>query len=41
VTMALRHLSAIDLKLKRGYPEKFYLLENFVIKRTIAARRAG
>jgi DNA polymerase III delta subunit len=41
LTMALRHLAAIDLKLKRGYPERYYLLEMFVIRRTPAARRTG
>lgn len=38
LTMALRHLSRIDLRLKQGYREGYYLLENFVITRT--ARRS-
>ena len=36
---SLRHLAAIDLKLKRGCPEPYYQLENFVIRRTVPARR--
>lgn len=36
---SLRHLSAIDLKLKRGFPERYYLLENFVIRRAVARTR--
>jgi len=34
IATALRHLAAIDMKLKRGFPEKYYLLESFVIRRT-------
>lgn len=38
---ALRHLALIDMKLKRGYPEKYYLLESFVIRRAAPARKAS
>jgi DNA polymerase III delta subunit len=34
IVFGLRHLAAIDLKLKRGFPEQYYLLENFVVRRT-------
>jgi DNA polymerase III delta subunit len=39
IVFCLRHLAAIDLKLKRGYPEQYYLLENFVIRRTQPLRK--
>jgi len=41
IVFALRHLAAIDLKLKRGYPEQYYLLENFVIRRTQPLRKTA
>jgi DNA polymerase III delta subunit len=34
IVFGLRHLAQIDLKLKRGFPEQYYLLENFVVRRT-------
>lgn len=39
IVFGLRHLAAIDLKLKRGFPEQYYLLENFVVRRTAAVGR--
>ena len=41
IVFALRHLATIDLKLKRGYPEQYYLLENFVIRRTQPMRKTA
>jgi DNA polymerase III delta subunit len=40
ITLALRHLSRIDLKLKTGYPERYYLIENFVMRRTAVRKPA-
>lgn len=37
IVRALRYLARIDLKLKSGYPERYYLLEGFVA-RTVAPR---
>ena len=41
IVFALRHLATIDLKLKRGFPEQYYLLENFVIRRTQPLRKTA
>lgn len=41
MTAALRSLAAIDIRLKRGSPEPYYLLESFVLRRTGTARRAA
>jgi DNA polymerase III delta subunit len=40
IVACLRHLATIDLKLKRGFPEQYYLLESFVMRRT-AVRKAS
>lgn len=39
LVVALRELARIDLSLKRGHPERFYLLEKFAIRRTTEALR--
>jgi DNA polymerase III delta subunit len=39
IVICLRHLASIDLKLKRGFPEQYYLLESFVVKRTQPLRK--
>jgi DNA polymerase III delta subunit len=41
IVVCLRHLAAIDLKLKRGHPEQYYLLENFVVRRTLPLRKTA
>jgi DNA polymerase III delta subunit len=41
IVLCLRHLATIDLKLKRGFPEQYYLLENFVIRRTQPLRKTA
>jgi DNA polymerase III delta subunit len=41
IVFCLRHLAAIDLKLKRGHPEQYYLLENFVVRRTQPLRKTA
>jgi DNA polymerase-3 subunit delta len=40
IALALRQLSRIDLKLKSGYPEKYYLLDSFVVQR-VAPRKTA
>jgi DNA polymerase III delta subunit len=41
IARALRALAGIDMKLKRGHPEPYYLLETFVMRRAAPARPAA